>query len=219
MSHHLHASSLRILVFGATGGTGKLFVAQALRRGCRVTAVVRDSGSFNLIHPLLKVIKGDVLQPDSFENDVGEQDVVVSCLGTRTTGPTTVYSQGIANICQVMQNREVKRIISLSAAAVIIPEKASFFMKLVIKYVLHRLFKNLYADMLLMEKSLSRTNLNWTIVRPPKLIDTRFTGKYRSSIGVSLANPSRISRADLADYMLNHLNDKDTFRKIVEVSY
>jgi putative NADH-flavin reductase len=70
-----------------------------------------------------------------------------------------------------------------------------------------------------MEKMLQETDLNWTVIRPPWLRDTRYTGKYRTSTNEHLRNPSKISRADLADYIVNHLTDEKTFKALIEIAY
>ncbi len=91
--------------------------------------------------------------------------------------------------------------------------------KFLIKNILQKIFKYLYADMLIMEKLLKTTTLNYTIVRPPWLRNSNFTGKYRIAINEHLANPTKISRADLADFIVNHLLDERTFKSTVELSY
>lgn len=209
----------KIIVFGATGGTGKQVVEQALHAGHQVTVVIRNPGAFNIRHQNLEIIKGDVFQPPTFENAMKEKDVVVSCLGIQKREPTTVYSEGVCNIVNAMLKAAVSRIICISAGAVIIPPKGSLMMKFFIKNILQPLFKHLYADMLTMEKMLKKSDLNWTVIRASWLRDTRHTGKYRTTINEHLFHPSKISRADLADYIVNSLTDEETFKAIIEISY
>jgi putative NADH-flavin reductase len=209
----------KIIVFGATGGTGKLVVEQALESGYQVTVIVRNPFVVTLRHRQLNIIKGDVLQLNTFEEAMDGHDVVVSCVGTRQRGPTNVYSKGISNIMKAMQGKNINRLICLSAIAVIVPPKSSRVMKFVIKNILQRLFGPMYADMLIMEKILSKSNLNWTVIRPSWLWNTQHTGKYRTTINEHLPNPSKISRADLADYIITHLTDENTFKSRVEISY
>lgn len=73
----------KIIVFGATGSTGMQLVQQALSAGYKVTAVVRTPDAFTISDKNLEVIKGDVLQPGSFENAINGKDAVVSCLGSK----------------------------------------------------------------------------------------------------------------------------------------
>jgi len=209
----------KIIVFGATGGTGKLVVEQALEAGYQVTVVVRNTDAVAVRHKNLEIIKGDVFQPITFENTMNEKDAVVSCLGTHKRGPTTVYSEGVNNITTAMQKAGANRIICISAAAVIVPPKSSFILKFVVKNILQRIFKYMYADMLLMEKLLVVSGLNWTVIRAPRLTNAKGKGKYRTAINDYLRNPSNISRADLANYIVNHLTDQKTFKAKIEICY
>src|ERR1035437_349472 len=184
-----------LIVFGATGGTGQQVVHQALIDGFEVTVVVRNKKEYILEHPHLVVIQGDVLKPGTFNEAMNGKDAVVSCLGTRDRKPTTIYSEGVTNIMRAMQNAAVKRIVCLSAGAIEIPPDASFMMKFVIKNILQRLFKYGCVDMRLMEKILYNSNLDWTVIRPPRLISGEKKVKYRSSINEFLPNLLSISRA------------------------
>ena len=87
------------------------------------------------------------------------------------------------------------------------------------KNILQRVFKYVYADMLLMEKLLDESGLNWTVIRAPRLTNNKRTGKYRTAINEHLSSPSSISRADLADYIVNHLTDEKTYKAKVEICY
>jgi putative NADH-flavin reductase len=144
----------KIIVFGATGGTGKHVIEQALRKGHWVTAVVRNTTALAIQHERLEIVKGDVFQPHAFKSAITGKDVVISCLGIHKREPTTVYSEGVSNILRVMQEAGVQRIICLSAIAVVVPPKSSFMMKFVAKNILQKIFKHSYADMLIMEKIL-----------------------------------------------------------------
>ena len=208
-----------ILVFGASGGTGLEVVEQALEAGHKVTAILRHPDKFPIRHEQLRIIKGDVLNSISYENTFFGMDVVISCLGTRNREATVVYSQGVTNILQAMQKVGMDRIICLSAGAVEIAPNTSFIMKFLMKNILQKLFKYSYADMLLMEGILHGSNLNWTVIRPPRLLNGDRTGKYRTSINEFIPNMSSLNRADLADYIIHHLDDEKTYKSKVEISY
>ena len=135
---------MKLIVFGATGGTGRQVVEQALQRNYQVTAIVRNPDTFPVRHSRLTVTEGDVLQPDTFRQAMRGQDAVISCLGVHTRQPTTVYSAGIQHIATVMQQLSVERLLCLSAIAVVVPPHGSWLIKLVTKQILQRLFKHLY---------------------------------------------------------------------------
>jgi len=194
-------------------------VEQALEAGHKVTAILRHPDKFPIRHEQLRIIKGDVLNSITYENTFFGMDVVISCLGTRNREATVVYSQGVTNILQAMQKVGMDRIICLSAGAVEIAPNTSFLMKFLIKNILQKLFKYSYADMLLMEGILHGSNLNWTVIRPPRLLNGDRTGKYRTSINEIIPNMSSLNRADLADYIIHHLDDEKTYKSKVEISY
>lgn len=209
----------KVIVFGATGGTGKQVVDQLLKTGSHVTVVVRNPDSFELRYNNLKIIKGDVFQPETFENAIKGKDAVVSCLGIPKAVPTTLYSQGVFNITTAMVKAGVNRILCISSSAVIIPPEITFIMKFLLKNIIQRLHKPVHADMLRMENVLIESNLDWTIIRAPKLTNGKRTGKYKITANQPFNNIPTISRADLADYIVTHLTEENTFKKIVEVLY
>ena len=77
----------------------------------------------------------------------------------------------------------------------------------------------MYADLLRMEQTVKTSRLDWTIIRPPQLTNKPRTGKYRMAINQFLKNGLKISRADTADFMLTHLQSKETYRSTVEIAY
>jgi putative NADH-flavin reductase len=209
-----------IIVFGASGPTGREFVKQAIEEGHKLTLIVRDPTSFNLNHPKIKVIKGDVLESPSFENEIMGKDAVISCLGSGgKTKPTIIYSKGIENIISAMEAYRVKRLICISAMGLTINDKMSLLGKILTKFVAQKIYKEPYIDMRLMENILEKTNLDWTIVRPPMLTNKSKKGIYKVGINEHISRPLRISRADLANYMLNSIDDAKTFKAKVEVAY
>jgi len=208
-----------IIVFGASGGTGLQVVEQALEAGHQVTAILRHPELFPIRHEQLKIIQGDVLQPLTYENTFYGKDIVISCLGSRDRKPTTIYSEGVSNIMKTMKKVDLNRIICLSAGAVEVSPNASFLMKFLIKNIQQKRFKYSYADMLLMEKQLRESDLNWTVIRPPRLLNGDKTGKYRTGLNEFIPNMSSLNRSDLADYIVGHLEDEKTYKAKVEISY
>jgi putative NADH-flavin reductase len=207
---------MKLVVFGATGGIGALVVEQALAAGHEVTAVARRPEAITLRHKCLQVVRGDVLDAESVRNAVIGKDVVVSAVGARDRGPTTVYSEGNANIMRAMQAAHVRRIFCISASGL---DPGIWWQKIAAKLFLWRLLKHMYTDLVLMEKEVSASNLDWTILRPPKLTNAPRTGQYQSVVNQQLTHGSKISRADVADYIVTHLNDKATYRGLVEMAY
>jgi uncharacterized protein YbjT (DUF2867 family) len=106
----------------------------------------------------------------------------------------------------------------LSSAGLEIPAEISLAQRLVTRLVIQRLYRHGYTDMAAMERVVTASGIDWTIIRPPMLTDGPFTGRYRSAANQHLSNSKSISRTDLAHYMLTHIEDHETWRKTVEVS-
>lgn len=210
--------SLRILLFGATGRTGKIFLKMALDKGYQVTAIVRSPAKIETSHPNLTVVQGNVMQLQSFRTIVPSHNVVISCIGVSSTKPTTLYSQGTANILKAMSENNISRILCISAAAVETSPKLPLFLRLISRYVVQRIFRHPYSDARQMEDLLRKSNTNWTSVRPPVLKDKAFTGNYRYAVNDWLEKCVSINRADLAFFILENITDSRTYKSVVEVA-
>jgi putative NADH-flavin reductase len=213
----------RLLIIGANGGIGKQAVLQALNAGYKVTALVRNPAKLTLQHANLEIVKGDALVQESFEHHLKNKDAVISALGVSggifSDKPTTTYSQGNANLLQAMKKNGVSRAFFISASALDISPVLPFFVRIAAKYILQKLLKNMYDDLRIMEKLIKTSNINWTIIRPPRLTDGPVTGQYRLAINHFLKNGLSISRADVAHYMINNLEDKNSYKATIEIGY
>ncbi|MFC9393862.1 MULTISPECIES: NAD(P)-dependent oxidoreductase [unclassified Streptomyces] len=216
---------MKLMLFGVTGGTGAQLLAQALGTGHQVTAVARDPARVPVTDPdaPLTVLPGDALAPETWRQAVAGHDAVLSCLGsTDRKHPTTVYSQGTRNIVEAMRASGVGRLLCLSSAGLEITPEVPLPQRLVTRYVIQRLYRHGYADMARME-SLVRSPVAdgtaWTVVRPPMLTDGPLTGTYRTAENAHLERPKSLSRADLAHYLLTHVDDRRAHRAVVEVAY
>ncbi|WP_344581342.1 SDR family oxidoreductase [Nonomuraea roseoviolacea] len=201
---------MRITVFGATGRTGWRVVGQALHAGHEVTAVVRDPAALerhNLGGPRLTVVRADVMDPAAIRPAVAGHDAVVSAIGPRGSGPTTVCADSIASIMEAMAAEGVRRLVAVSASG-FVREGDGPLTRLVAKPILNRVLRHAFADMRRMEDLVRASGLDWTIVRPPQLTEGPRTGSYRSAIDRNVRGGVRVSRADLADCVLRCLDER-----------
>lgn len=213
----------KLLIVGANGGIGKQSVLLALEAGHHVTALVRNPAKLSLQHPKLEIVKGDVLKPETFERYLEDKDAVISALGVSggifSDKPTTTYSQGNANLLHAMDKAGVTRAFFISASALEISPVLPFYVRFAAKYILQRLLKNMYADLRIMEQLVKASNINWTIMRPPRLTDDAATGQYRVAINHFLKNGLSISRADVAHYMINNIDNQESYNATIEMAY
>lgn len=210
---------MKLIVFGATGGTGRQVVVQALEEGHEVTAVVRRPEAFDLRHDKLEVLKGDVLLPATFRQAMSGKDAALSALGVTHRNPTTVYSTGTVNIMEAMQTAGVRRLVCLSSAGLEVPVATPLPQRLVIRYVIQRIYKHAYEDMSRMEAAVrASSGITWTVVRPPRLTNGPRTEAYRTAVNNPLLGAQGISRADLANFMIRSIADPSTYQAIAEIS-
>jgi putative NADH-flavin reductase len=207
---------MRLVVFGATGGTGREVVRQALDVGHEVTAVARRPSAMTIQHKRLKVLQGDVLAPETLPQAVRDQEAVVFTVGAADRSPTKIYSVGVMNVLMAMHDANVHRLICVSASGL---DPGVLLQKLIAKPLLWWIFKHGYTDMLHMEIIVRASGMDWTILHPPRLTNGERNGRYKVAVNKQLSNGWLLSRADLADYIVKHLHDPAIYRSMVELAY
>jgi len=219
MKNEQSQPSLNILIIGAYGGIGKNAVEIALGKGHYVTALVRNPAKLTLMHPNLKIVKGDIMHPETFESFLKNQDAIISAVGGKMDEPTTLYSEGNNNLLKAMKKMDINRAFFISASAIEISPVQPFIVRLATKYIVQKLFGWGYADQRVMEKLIKETSINWTIMRPPRLTNKPATGIYRIAINKFLKKCLSISRADVAGFIVNNITNEKTYKAIIEISY
>ncbi|WP_214410079.1 NAD(P)-dependent oxidoreductase [Sphaerisporangium fuscum] len=211
---------MRLTVFGATGRTGKEVVRQALDAGHQVTAVVRDPARLPISHSALEVVVADVTRASTLRPALAGREAVVSALGPNGRQGVGITSAGVRAIMQAMDAADVRRLAVISAVPVgPVPDGESFLYRSVLLPLLRRILRDGYADLAAMEKEVSRSTTEWTIVRPPRLTDKPLTGTYRRLVGGNVPRGHVISRADLAHALLAVIDDPATIKQVVGVGY
>lgn len=210
---------MHIVVLGSTGPTGQQMVSTALDAGHRVTAVARQPEALTIQSPQLILARADVFKPQTIEGVFAGADAILSALGSHTgRKPTSIYSVGTRKVCAEMHAAGVRRLVCISAIPVQDPHEKSFVDRYIAHPILGLFFGGAYADLRIMEADLrATTDLDWTVVRPPRLLDGPATGDYRSIIGSPLPGARDIRRADLAAAMLALVTDQATFQHVVTI--
>ena len=196
---------MKVLVFGATGATGRELVKQALERGHSVGAFVRDPAKFEIEHANLTSLVGNVAEYALVEHAVRGSDAVVSALGSGNSlrsDPPLI--DGVRHIIRAMDTAGVRRLVYLSMLGV---DGSGKQLGWVDRYiVLPLLLRNVLADHAAKERLIKQSALDWVVVRPPRLTAGPYTGNYRSGKDVRASGFSAsISRADVAHFMLSQL--------------
>ena len=250
---------MKLLVFGASGGTGTRLVQQALEQGHVVTAFARDPSRIRLTHANLRVVRGDVSATDIVETAVAGQDAVLSALGTRLpirivlavvvvcqiiirtvalsrpaslcvelgipilailllSRRTTILSDGMRNFVRAMERHGVRRLVFESSLGV---GDSRWKMGAIHNVLAIPLFlRNVFADKEVQEQIIRTSGLDWVIVRPAALTNGPRRNSYR--VGSDAGHwfvPSRISRRDVAAFMLDQVTRREYLRKTPGLGY
>jgi putative NADH-flavin reductase len=207
---------MKLVVLGATGGTGKEIVRQAVERGHRVTALVRSPERLGFLADRITVRRGDLLKVSDLQDILQDQHAVLSAFGPRVPiakSEEHLLRDFAAALTEAMFQTGVKRVIV---------ESSAFLFKNSIMPPAHvvgkLLFPRAVLDFEAMEKVLRGSQLDWTLVRPPRLTDGPRSGTYRTREGHLPPFGFLISRANVADLFLKVLEDPGTVGKILGAS-
>lgn len=207
----------RVLVLGASGGTGQLVVAQALQRGMMVTAFVRDPSRLSIESDRLHVQVGDATVDDGpLTEAMRGQHAVISALGVgKSFKSGGLISQATPRIIRAMKAAGVGRIIATSAFGV---GETRRDVPLIPRLFMSSLLRDVYRDKAAGDAQIKASSLDWTIVYPAGLADRPATGRYRVGERLSLSGFPTIARADLAGFLVDQVDDKRYVQKGVLVS-
>jgi putative NADH-flavin reductase len=227
---------MRLFILGATGGIGSQLVEQALARGHRVTALVRSPERMGRRHERLTILGGDPLDAEQLRRTLPDHDVVISAIGpTPRPGPSLpaicIFPQSLrnGNGLRVRTEHSVHRdlarslVPAMESAAVwrlVVVSSAFLFSDSPIPALVGRLlFRDTVKDITEMERIIVASSLNWTIVRPPELTDGSRTGRYRIKDSHLPGFGFRVSRADVAHFILREVEANGHLCKVVGVCY
>jgi putative NADH-flavin reductase len=204
---------MKVLVLGATGPSGRLTVARARECGHEVTAFARDRSA---AIEGARMVHGDATDPDAVGAAVAGQDAVVSALGLRKAFKSGgLIERSFSVIVPAMERTGARRLVVMSALGVgATREQAPWLPRLMCRVLL----TDIFADKAAGERIVEASALDWTIVYPPLLTDGPATGRYRSGEALELRGMPKVSRADVAHFMVAALDSRQWSRKRVIVS-
>ena len=208
---------MKVVIFGATGQTGRLLVERAGANGHVVAAFVRDPIRVNIPDRSVRVVEGDVLDSAAVDRAVAGQEGVLVALGTATRGSPQVLPQGIRHILDAMEAHGVRRVVILSAAGAL-HEKAGSILGSLGLMMARAFLPGVYREHRAMLEELRKRNLDWIAVRPVILTNRPWTGRSRVVTTSIPRGGYRISRADVADFMIRQLTSDEFLRKMPAIA-
>jgi putative NADH-flavin reductase len=207
---------MKLLVLGATGGTGLAMVREAIERGHSVTAFVRSPERLKPFGDHITIRQGNLLNAAELEPVIKGHEAVLSGFG-----PRLPVSKADANLLRQFGGALTAAMPKAGVKRVVVESVAFLFKDSIIPpaYLLGRLlFPGIVADASGMEELFQNSGLEWTIARPPGLTDKPYTGKYRVREGHLPRFGFKISRSDVADFMIKAAENRSSLGKIVGIS-
>lgn len=206
---------MKILLLGATGRTGKLILAEALRQGYEINCLVREPKKIKENSEILNIFKGSPEQISELENAIKGCDGIISALNisrksdfpwSKLRTPKTFLSDTMKNIISLTKKNKINRIVVCSAWGVAETEKE-------IPFWFNWFIKNsnigiTYKDHERQESLLKSSNLSWTIIRPSGLINSKKEQQIIESYGNEPKPKITISRKSVAKFMVNTLSNE-----------
>jgi len=210
---------MKVIIFGSTGTIGKHLIEQSLEKGYEVSAFSRDAEKLqHITDPKLKTIEGDVLNLDNVQNAINGQDAVCIALGSGKSRKSEIRSQGTKIIMEAMKINGVKRLTCLSTLGAGDSKiHLNFFWK---NIMFGWYLKKVFLDHELQEELVKNSGLDWTIIRAAAFTDGEKTGNYKHGLSSAIKNLKlKISRADVADFILKQLQTNNYLKQTPGLSY
>ncbi len=205
---------MKIILFGATGQTGKIFLNLALERGHEVTALVRDANKISVSHENLKIITINIYNQGDVTQAMRGHDLVVSCLGGNANTKSSKLFDMVEIIVAAMKASGVKNIFSVHSAG-IHGEMPGIISKIIVSL----LYKNAVADHSNAAHAIINSGLKYLVMRPLSLVNGEMTKHYRISYDSVPRGGSKISREDLAYFMAEAIGKEELINKSVAICY
>lgn len=209
---------MNVLIIGCSRGIGLELVKQTLAAGHLVTALVRNPDKFQLLHENLCTVLGDIRDPIQVNEAVKGQDAVCLTIGVPITfKPVTLFSDGTRIVLEAMKNHGVPRLICVTGIGAGDSKGHGGFLYDVIFKPL--LLRTIYEDKDKQEEQVKKSNLEWVIVRPAGLTNGPKTGSYMTFTHLEGITSKRISRRDVAHFIVAELAEKRFSRQAVLLTY
>lgn len=210
---------MKLVIFGATGGIGRELVKQALAAGHDVTAFVRNPAKLNPA-PRLRMVAGNALDADAVGSAIAGQETVLSALGSRSLNDNVLLPRSMAHILAAMRQHGVRRLVVTGASGTMpkAEERLTPVKRAVFRLVKATLLRKPFESQTEMQKMVRASDTEWTIVQPPRLLNTAGKGRIRVDGEALPANGVTIPRADVAKFMLEQLTSAEWVRRDVYIA-
>jgi putative NADH-flavin reductase len=209
--------TMKALVLGATGGVGQHILRLGTERGHELTALVRNPEKLKSGESRVRIVKGDALDKDAVEQAVRGQEATVYAIGIKTIGRTTLFSESTRILIDAMERNRVKRLVCITGVGAGETKGHGGFLYDRILFPL--ITKRVYEDKEVQEAIIQKSSLDWVIVRPAMFREGTPAGKFEAVTDVRGVILTRVSRAEVAAFLLEQLTDDRYLRKPVFIGH
>lgn len=203
---------MKIIIFGATGKTGQHVLKQSLEQGYEVTVFVRSRKKLSGVESNLHIVQGNVFDSDAVAKAVSNHDAAIICLGSSNLHDKTTLTTGTKNVVDGMIHHNVKRLVIISTAGV---EESWNQISWSSRFLFKTLLRNIFLDHKTQEAIVKDSPLEWVIVRSAVLTDKSASGVYTAS---NTKKVGRISRADLANFLVKQVTNTTYLKQAISVT-
>jgi putative NADH-flavin reductase len=211
---------MKLALFGATGPTGKHLIAQAFTAGNQVVAYARNPSKISTSHDRLVIVQGELSDSSAIERTIDGADAVISVLGPRPGEDRKRRSltQGMQNILAAMQKTGVRRLVLSSTPSVSDPNDLPDYKFIILVGLIKTVMRPAYDEIVSVAQLVRKSDNDWTIVRVSMLNNNPGTGKIRAGYLGKKQVGTNLSRADLAAFLIQQVEDATWLRQAPAIS-
>ncbi len=209
---------MRIALFGATGRTGKILLEKLIHEGFEINVLVRNPKKLNPFSQKINVIIGDVTNYDNVFQTIESCQAVISAIGYVRGSKSGFQTLAVNHMVKAMNQLQVKRIIVLTGSGV--PHKHDVFTigNWLLTSIIKLVANDRYTDGVNQVNVLQNSDLEWTVVRAPLLTNGNEKGNFKTGY-LPLGLFSRISRADVAQFIVDVLKNNNYIYQMPQICY
>lgn len=208
---------MKATLFGATGKTGRVVVAELLKNNYSVSALVRSKEKISEYHNKIEIVEGSIMRKEDIDRVLKNSDVVISTIGHVSDTEPDFQQKAIRLIIERMNVNKIRRLIVLTGAGVFAEgDHPGFIDRLMTKF-LKAVSKNRIIDGENYVKEIMKSDLDWTIVRTPLQTNS---GSHPYGVGM-VGDPNlrfKISRKNVAEFIVNSINDSRVIKTLPYIS-
>ena len=208
---------MKVLIVGATGSVGRHLLQLGTERGHELTVLVRKPEKLKPWEGRIRILRGDALDIDAIDQAVRGQDAVIYSIGVKTIRRTTLFSESTRIVIDAMERNKVKRLVCITGVGAGETKDHGGFLYDRVLYPL--ITKRVYKDKELQEMMIQRSSLDWVIVRPAMFREGTSSRKLQAVTDVRGVTLRRVSRAEVAAFVLEQLTENRFLRKPVFIGH